>query len=166
MSLGAERGFAGRRASVGAVTHRPATDIRRSARWLLLLGTLFGLAAMHTLGHTGMQMDQPAHHETPAMTSIVVPGQAYLEPTAHMREAPACTGDHCPGDHGAMSQWSVCLAVLGGLAVFALLVAVLIGGRRTRTSAAGQAMSTPVTSRAPPQQRFGLTIASTAVLRI
>jgi uncharacterized protein DUF6153 len=165
MSLGPERGFAGRRASVDAVTHRPAADIRRCARWLLLLGTLFGLAAMHTLGHTGMQMVPPTNHAAPAVASIRASVQAYLEPAAEMREAPSCTGDHCP-DHGAMSQWSVCLAVLGGLAVFALLVAVLIGGGRTRTPAAGKAMSTPVTSRAPPQQRFGLTIASTAVLRI
>ncbi|WP_157410762.1 DUF6153 family protein [Actinoplanes rectilineatus] len=148
------------------MTHRPTTDIRRSARWLLLMGTLFGLAAMHTLGHTGMQMDQPAHHETPVMTSIMGAVQTYLEPTAQMREAPSCTGDHCPGDDGAMSQWSVCLAVLGGLAVFAFLLAVLIGGRRTGTSAAGQAMSPAVASRAPPDKWFGLTIASTAVLRI
>jgi hypothetical protein len=124
----------------------------------LLLGTLFGLAAMHTLGHTSMRMAAPAHHGAPAMASVVA--------SAEMREAQPCAGDHCPDDHGAMSQWSVCLAVLGGLAVFALLVAVLIGGGRTRASVAGRMTAAAGASRAPPPGRVGLTVASTAVLRI
>jgi hypothetical protein len=150
---------------VDAVTHRPATDIRRSARWLLLLGTLFGLAAMHTLGHTGMHMDQAAHRSAATMTSITAAVQVHLEQPAAMPAASPCTDDHCHDDRGAMSQWNVCLAVLGGLAAFALLIAAMHGGR-DRTRAVGETSSVTGASRAPPRRRAGLTITSTAVLRI
>jgi hypothetical protein len=64
-----------------------------------------------------------------------------------------------------MSGWSVCVAVLGGLALALLIGAVLLG--RTREllrrflAAAG-----PWSSRAPPVRRTGLRVASLAVLRI
>lgn len=41
---------------------RALAGIGRVARWVLLACTLFGLAAMHTLGHGGMH--GPATHET------------------------------------------------------------------------------------------------------
>jgi hypothetical protein len=151
------------RASVDAVTDGQAAQFGRAARALLLLVTVFGLAAMHTLGHAGMRMDTAQPGMSPAISAMAVPGAPLIEAVA--AASMPCGGDHCPGGHGAMDGWSICLAVLGGLAVFVLLAAlsVAVGGDRTRLRAATAAEAA---SRAPPIRRPGLTMASTAVLRI
>jgi hypothetical protein len=62
------------RASLGTVTKAATAGTGRVARWMLLACTLFGLAAMHTLGHAGMQMG--AHPE-------VMPGSTFALVGAH-----------------------------------------------------------------------------------
>lgn len=127
----------------------------RVARWLLLSCTLFGLALMHTIGHTGQ------HHHPDATAPVAV---SLDVPTLVPAECPA---GHCDGHgSGGMSGWSVCVAVLGGLVAVALLAAlvawVLSGRGRARAEAGGQ----PRAPRGPPRRAAGLALASVAVLRI
>ncbi|MGC3859351.1 hypothetical protein ACPSM1_04075 [Micromonospora chersina] len=131
----------------------------RWVRLLLLVCTLVGLTAMHTLGHgahspSGQPAGHPAGH--PAALAMVAD----------------CEGDGCParavppGDPGAdPSGWSVCLAVLGAFAV-ALLVVVLLRTRsRSAVAAAGGPLRHPAGPRAPPPRPYGLRLATTSVLR-
>ena len=113
---------------------------------MLLFCTLFGLAAMHTLGHAGLHMDEHTHPAVSAVTAFTA----------------ACAGDGCGGHE--MSGWSICLAVLGGLAALVLLGAVLVG--RLAYGGPGRAGGDARGPRAPPGRRAGLTEASIAVLRI
>jgi hypothetical protein len=160
---------------VDAVTSEQTVDVGRAARWMLLFCTLCGLAAMHTLGHAGMSMGVHTH------PAVMPDAAAMAGADAHFREAhvavmvPAavvaatpCAGDDCGGqpDHGGMSGWSICLAVLSGLAVVVLLAALRWGPARGDTGASGGPLSGSRTSRPPPRRRAGLTVASVAVLRI
>ena len=129
----------------------------RFARWLLLACTLLGLAAMHTLGHAGMRMDADRHGVHLA-AAPVGPGAAMV---AAARDCPA---GHCDGD-GAMSGWSVCLAVLGGLAVIVLL-AVLLKWAASRRRVRRRPVAVSAAPRAPPRRSAGLSAVSVAVLRI
>ena len=145
----------------------------RWTRLLLLLSTLVGLAAMHTLGHGahaagGHRSDHPApagHHLGPA--------PVLADPVATAATAMAdCPGGGClahalplTGPGGDRSSWSVCVAVLGAFAV-ALLVALLM---RAGSSAAGRAARgswRPACGpRDPPPRPWGLRVAAVSVLR-
>jgi hypothetical protein len=107
---------------------------------------------MHTLGHAGMRADMHTHGHAGAAVAITA-------------VAAPCPEDHC-GHDGEMSGWSVCVAVLGGLAVLLLLTVLLLarlsGSARSRTGAATSSRAT----RAPPWPRQGLRLTSVAVLRI
>ncbi|MFI1990994.1 DUF6153 family protein [Actinoplanes sp. NPDC020271] len=147
------------------MTGATAAMIGRGARAMLLLCTVFGLAMMHTLGHAGVRVEDHA----PASMTAMVP--AVSLPTVSFVAA-AMTGD-CPDDHrnghhdhGHMSAWSVCLAILGGLAVVILLAMVLLAAARSGPRPRGLGGSQRHASRAPPPTGTGLTLASTAVLRI
>jgi len=153
-------------ASVVTVTRSETTSIGRVARWLLLVGTLLGLAAMHTLGHCGMRMD--THQAIGMIGRAPVMSAAAAPPwltAAGAAAVPACADGHCD-DHGAICGWSICLAVLGGLAVFALLAALLVAWRRERGWVRGTRSSVAGGPQAPPRRRPGLILASAAVLRI
>jgi hypothetical protein len=160
----------------------------RAARWLLLACTLLGLAAMHTLGHAGMRMDAGRHGVPMAVAPVAVPPVAVppvavppvaVAPVAAAPVAaapvavvpPAVAAEDCPAGHcdghgdGGMSGWSVCLAVLGGLAVIVLLAALLFraaSGRRLRR----RPVPVSAPARAPPKRPARLSTASVAVLRI
>ena len=126
-------------------------------RWVLLVCTLAGLAAMHTIGHTGPGggMHTAAVSGMTGMTETV-PAISAMRP---------CLDGHCDG-HGAMDPLSVCMAVLQGLAVavlLALLLLAVVGGRGRLRPWARAATGAP---RAPPVRRTGLTIAAISVLRI
>jgi hypothetical protein len=155
---------------VDGVEAADATKLGRTARWLLLFCTLFGLATMHTLGHAGMQMDSHAHRVVmpSAEASLGAGGTSLAMHIVEAMTAP-CPYDHCSGGHGTggMDPWSVCVAVLGGLAMAVLLISLLLGRRngsaRPHDGSAGHAPA----SRAPPGwQHQGLRVASLAVLRI
>lgn len=129
----------------------------RVARWLLLACTVLGLAAMHTLGHGhghDMAAHPPAVAAMPAVTDSCPPGHC-----APMVTAPS------PGRND-MPAWSVCLAVLAGLGVAALLAWLLL------STAAGRAMSALAVlrpygvPRAPPCSKLGLRVVSVSVSRI
>lgn len=152
-------------ATVDAV-RRQQTGVGPVARWLLLLLTAFGLTMMHTLGHAGMQMDQPTSHPSGMHAAVVAaadsPAMADLPAVAAAPDA--CPGDHCPHQPG-MDGWSICLAILGGLAVIVLL-AVRLAARRTSLRPGAAAGRTGRGPRPPPWPGTGLLIASTAALRI
>ena len=149
-----------------AVTAEQTADIGRTARWMLLFCTMFGLATMHTLGHAGIQLDGHAHVGTMPAATAAMTDLARLVPAAAI-EAP-CAGHDCGHhhDHGAMTRWSICLAILGGLAAIVLLTALLLKPVRRRAGTGGTATSEIRTPRPPPRRPVGLTVASTAVLRI
>jgi Family of unknown function (DUF6153) len=141
------------------------TTTGRAARLLLLLGTILGLAAMHTLGHAGMAAtDHHAvnHHAGAAMTA------PSMSMSISMAAAHECAGEHCPGGsgHHGLDGWSVCLAVLTGLALAAVLAVALLataGGPGDRT---GRSRPAGPPTRAPPSRSAGLTITTATVLRV
>lgn len=144
--------------------HRSAYG--RAAQWLLLLGTVLGLAAMHTLGHAGMQMGSEVGHSCRTGSAMVADdGMPAAAVTLLMNAvADPCAGDGCH-DCGAMTGWSVCAAVLGGLAV-AVLFALLLVVRRRSASGSGRSLTAHGTSRSPPIPVTSVLVRSTAVLRI
>ncbi|WP_203726997.1 hypothetical protein [Paractinoplanes durhamensis] len=137
-------------------------SILGAARWLLLLLTAFGLTTMHTVGHAGMQMSDPVA----AGMSAAVAAAAHAPASAAVSAAPQpCAGDHCP-HHTGMDGWSICLAILGGLAVIVLLAIRLATRRHAPPTTAAATGRGGRGSRGPPRPPTGLLIASTAVLRI
>ncbi|WP_155123519.1 MULTISPECIES: DUF6153 family protein [unclassified Actinoplanes] len=149
---------------MGAVIGATAAGIGRGARTVLLLCTVFGLAVMHTLGHAGVRVQDRGPVSMTAMSAVVsVPVVAFV--AAAM--SGECPDDHCPGDHDhGHGAWSVCLAVLGGLAVVILLAMMLLAVARPGLFPGGLGASQRRASRAPPPTGTGLTLASAAVLRI
>jgi hypothetical protein len=132
----------------------------RIARLVLLACTLFGLAAMHTIGHGGV--DHAGHHDEPLVAAV---GSAFAAGEA---ASEGCECDHTatqPLGGSGMSGWGLCVAVLGALAVAVLLAALLLGavtGRHPPRTARGPCRRAP---RAPPVLPFGLTLATVSVLR-
>ena len=123
-----------------------------AGRWVLLLCTVFGLATMHTLGHSGMHGQAHGHDKTQAVAGYAA------------EQAVPCDDRHCP-EPGGSTSWSVCLAVLSGLAVLVLLAAVVL--RRLRGDAGRTVSAVARAPRAPPARRpQGLRVTSVAVLRI
>ncbi|WP_157746284.1 hypothetical protein [Micromonospora inositola] len=149
----------------------------RWVRLLVLLGTLVGLAAMHTVGHgahasgghrAGHPTQRAGHHlGLPAVLA---------EPAATVATAvgavAGCPGDGCharalplSGPGGDRSGWSVCLAVLGAFAV-ALLVAVLLRAASRAVGRAARGSLRPASGpRAPPSRPFALRLGTASVLR-
>jgi len=129
----------------------------RVARLVLLACTLFGLAAMHTLGHGASHHGEPAAAAT--LFAVVTPAAPH-----------DCGADGCSravarlAGHG-MNGWDLCVAVLSAFAIAALVAALLLtvaAGRSPRRSPRGHGRMSP---RAPPTLSFGLTLATVSVLR-
>ena len=145
--------------------------VGRSARWLLLACTLFGLATIHTLGHAGMQIHAPDHPAAPAVASLSgsMHDLGAMSAAATFVTSGVCDGGcaHAPGPtpHGGMTGWSVCLAVLGAFAMV-LLLTVLGARSRRRGPPAPDTGSWAVVSRAPPVRPAGLAVAAGSVLRV
>ncbi|MEV4706319.1 hypothetical protein [Actinoplanes sp. NPDC049316] len=139
-----------------------AAGIGRAIRLFLLLSTVFGLAAMHTLGHAGVHVG--THGHTAATAGVASPEAGE---TAAAGSADHCPDGHCPGrDHGGMSGWAICLAVLGGLTAAVLLAALLLTSRPGPLGWGPGRPFAPSVPRPPPRRWMGLTVASVAVLRI
>jgi hypothetical protein len=126
---------------------------------MLLVCTLVGLAAMHSLGHAGAM-------QTAAMLT-----------EGHHSAAMAagdCAGDGCvqaaAAPHGGgedMAGWDVCLAVVGGVVVAGLLAAALLAGAGRYDVATALFGWRRLGPRAPPAPlRVGLALATVSVLRI
>lgn len=143
----------------------------RTARVLLLLATLVGLAAMHTLGHGtaahAAMTPMPVHGTTAAMAAQV----KHAAMAAPAEAVPGgCAGGHCarllvpPARHTAgLDWWDVCVAVLTALGV--LLLFWLVGVVCRRAPAGLSRLRAAAASRGPPVPRLGLTLATVSVMR-
>ncbi|WP_146230998.1 DUF6153 family protein [Micromonospora sicca] len=146
----------------------------RWVRLLLLLSTLVGLAAMHTLGHGAHASGgHRAGHETQRAGHHLDLSAVLAEAVATVAAAVAdCPGDGCharalplTGPKDDRSGWSVCLAVLGAFAV-ALLVAVLLRAGSRPVGRAARGSPRPACGpRAPPPRPFALRLVTASVLR-
>jgi hypothetical protein len=146
------------------VSHRQSVNGGRIARWVLLACTVFGLATMHTFGHAGMHIDGHGPHPT------TVDGPPAVAPVAETAQADLCPGcahvSPVPHPVGGMPAWSICLAVLGGLAVVLLLAALVVCRSRSRVRLAAGTALRWFHPRGPPCHPAGLMIATVSVLRI
>ncbi|MEV4479582.1 hypothetical protein [Micromonospora coxensis] len=160
-------------------------------RLLLLVCTLLGLAAMHTIGHGSHgsgHSDGHAVAQAAVLPDSAVPPAGQVDAAApeemsaavgpaHVAAAPAVAGDGCPDDgcrHGLAlpagdpggdpGVFGVCLAVLGTLTVTLLLAALVLRWRRPHSDARHPA-GRWAGSRAPPGRPVGLTLATVSVLR-
>ena len=141
--------------------------IGRIARLVLLAGTLFGLAAMHTIGHSGMT--HAAHHSEAQSTSI---HQFSTMPAFTPASFDDCAGDGCvhpatlPGGGGAqLDRWGLCVAVLSAFGIAILLAGLLltaVTGRFPPRFGGDRRRQAP---RAPPILPLSLTLATVSVLR-
>ncbi|WP_194823516.1 hypothetical protein [Micromonospora sp. S-DT3-3-22] len=150
-----------------------ATTTGRWLRLLLLVGTLLGLSAMHTLGHdahlggghpaghdtaTGGPHRSTAGHDAPADRSLPREPVPVVGGCVH-----GCAAALPGGSSDSPSTaWSVCLAVLGALTVTVL---VLLFAVRTRPAGVSRPPSRPREPRAPPPRPLGLRLATVSVLR-
>ncbi|PZG15867.1 hypothetical protein C1I95_18765 [Micromonospora craterilacus] len=138
-----------------------AATTGRWLRFVLLACTLFGLAAMHSLGHDPI-LGTAGHdsHGGAAATPALSGG---------------CHGDQCtqlaapaseePGN-GHTPGWAVCMAIAAGLALAVVLAVVLLHGTR-RERPRGRTSTRASGGRAPPPLTLiDLTTASISVLRI
>ncbi|GLW35772.1 DUF6153 family protein [Actinoplanes regularis] len=139
------------------MTERRLPPIGRVARTVLLLSTVLGLAFMHTLGHSGLQGETAGT----AMANLT----AAAAPVVEAFIADPCPDGHCDG-HGQHGAWSVCSAILTALAAVILAMVALLLAARRGPGVAPAMMARRSGPRAPPRSPTGLTLASTAVLRI
>lgn len=121
----------------------------RSALLALLVATVFGLVAMHSLGHGGRHAPAAAAH--------------------HVASAPMAADDlvmwPAGEEHPDAPMWEICLAVLAGLAVVAMAGALLRVRRLPASAVAGHFYAPRPSARAPTAP-VGLTMAAMSVLRI
>lgn len=141
-----------------------------TVRWLLLAWTLLGLAAMHTLGHTGaghsMAMPQPpAVHRLQTTAMMLAEHAVHVSAPAGQACASSCAhvSDGFPAG-GHPDSWSVCLAILAALAVV-VVVGWLLRAATVRGGANRSMRPLSVTPRAPPLPGVGLRLADLSVLR-
>ncbi|MEV6924783.1 DUF6153 family protein [Dactylosporangium sp. NPDC051485] len=139
--------------------------VGRAARLVLLLATLLGLAAMHTLGHAGPHMIGDHRHAPAAEHSTVMPIAAVIGAVT------GCDGDDCGRllataghERGGMGDWAVCLAILVAFAIV-VLAAMLFTRRRASLTTARGRRARCAAPRAPPPRLVGLTLATVSVLR-
>jgi hypothetical protein len=137
------------------------------ARLVLLACTLFGLAAMHTVGHGAVTQSPP---RTVAARSPVASVVAVVTGVGEDRDD--CGGDECahraapPGDtRGGPWWWEVCTAVLTGVAGAALLAALLVALPTRRTSPSPPAERRRHRSGGGRAVPFGLAVTVVAVAR-
>ncbi|MFC8848756.1 MULTISPECIES: hypothetical protein [unclassified Micromonospora] len=164
----------------------------RWVRLALLLCTLVGLAAMHTLGHgahsggTHDGHDGAAPRDGHPISVTLASGVAASGRLAGGMAAPAggmvvaALGAHagCPagecvparllpvgGRADGPSGWSVCSAVLGALGVALLVAVLLLTGARAFGPSGRRPGGAPAGPRGPPSRPLGLRLAEVSVSR-
>ena len=136
-------------------------------QWLLLACTMFGLATMHTLGHTGMHGGAGGDHYPPEF-SVSAPADV---DGVHVLAADAgdgcsgCADDADPLHLGGMPGWAVCVAVLVSAATLALMLMAAHRRRRPERSAPGAARPRPLPRRRRDKST-ALLLVTVSVLRI
>lgn len=138
---------------------------------MLLVGTLFGLAAMHTIGHSAITHAGHGRGAQPSSTRqfSTIPAITATVSAVTQSQSDGCAGDGCLHaaalpDGGQMGYWDLCVAVLSAFAIAMLLAALLliaVTGRFPPRSGGRRRFS----PRGPPILPFGLTLATVSVLR-
>lgn len=130
---------------------------------------------MHTVGHAGMQMHahdhpgaQAASRLSGAMHDVGAMGTAATGTAATFVTSGICDGGcaHAPGSspHGGGTGWSVCLAILGTLAMVVLLI--MLGARfRRRGPPTPDTGTWAAVNRGTPVRPVGLALVTVSVLR-
>jgi len=118
-----------------------------------------GLAAMHTMGHSGMGHGSETMAQASMMPEAVSDSQVMSDIVDGLTLAAALPGAEHPADF-----WAVCVAVLGGTALLLLFGSAL--ARRARPARCGRTGSfgVPAAPRAPPP-RLGLRLVNLSVVR-
>ena len=142
-----------------------AATTQRIARLMLLAVTLFGFAALHTMGHAAVTgSDQHTVPPTAASTGL---GQV----AALLAGDGDCGGDGCThsavlsaGTSDGRQRWDVCVAVLSIAAIGVLIAARLLLAALGRAS--GPVRGWPVRhGRILRQPALGLAVTALAVVR-
>jgi hypothetical protein len=155
------------RANFGNVAGVGTGGTKRLVQWLLLACTVFGLATMHTLGHSGMHAAADGdHHQAelsmaaPAAASVLIVVLAEAADGCH-----GCTNGAGPVNFGGMPGWGICVAVLVSAATLAL--ALMTAHRRRLAQDPGGGADH---SRSHPRRRrerpSALLLVTVSVLRI
>ncbi len=135
-----------------------AAGAGRIARWVLLTCTLLGLASMHSLGHGGHSLGHGGGHSVAMSADHPVVESC---PHGHCRQVSG-SGQ---GRDDDLPAWSVCLAVLAGLGITALLAWLLLAVGTGSRAGLPPGRVQPAGSRAPPRPGVGLRLARVSVLR-
>jgi hypothetical protein len=134
---------------------------------VLLTCTLLGLATMHSLGHGGahtatMSTGHAAMSAGQAVAAVAMSAAVENCPDGHCRQVPG-TGH---GRHDDIPAWSVCLAVLAGLGITALLAWLMLAAGTGSRAGPPAGPFRSAASRPPPRPRLGLRVATVSVLRM
>jgi len=128
---------------------------------VLLLAVTAGLFAMHTLGHAGMPAADamPVHGDVRASEPMRMAASSVSLPAIFAVDLPT------PGDM-PMGALAMCVAILGGLGVLAVL-SFLARRRRNlwRPAGSGAVARFAEAVRGPPGTCLGLALAELSVLR-
>ncbi len=136
---------------------------RAAMRLLFVVLVAAGIAGMHTLGHpTSGGHGAAAHSNGPAAHESTM---AHLADDVTTMTASA-TGVVLHGTDMSLDPSTVCLAILAGFALAALLAALIIGGRRKAPPPRYLHGAVTLAGRGPPAWLcVGLRLADLSVLR-
>ena len=139
---------------------------QRRMRWLLPVLVAFGVACMHTLGHsTDMAHQDGTRGAAPAMHVSVEVGDPGMSVPDAISVVAADTGPVTPDSGVPVNPMAVCVAILAA-ALILLFAAVtpIIGHRLTfQRNRLGAVLA--IAGRGPPPGRLGLRLAHLSVQR-
>jgi hypothetical protein len=142
-------------------------DVGTVVRLLMVAALAVGVASMHTLGHSSGGGHGGAAHPPCAMSSAPPGAVPMAYASDHAVAAVATTGRtalHCRDVN--LDPLAVCLAILLGFALVALIAALAGGCRRWVSSAGDPRAAVALARRGPPRPvPIGLRLADLSVLR-
>jgi hypothetical protein len=139
------------------------------ARLALIIFTVFGVAWMHTFGHSpGHSAAEARHQQTHTQAASFHNDEAAAqlksgETPAAGASATACHTS-CPDETG-MSMFSVCLAILSSLGLLYALATGWLTRARSALTTWLAALAWRPTGRGPPDPYLGLRLTRVTVLR-
>jgi hypothetical protein len=154
------------RASFGNMAGAETGGTKRLVQWLLLACTVFGLATMHTLGHSGMHAPADGVHHLAESTAAAAAASGltvFLAETADGCDG--CTNGAAPVNSGGMAGWGICVAVLVSAATLALAL-MSAHRRRPARGPSGGADRQRLRSRRHRERPSALLLVTVSVLRI
>jgi hypothetical protein len=135
-------------------------------RLLLLACVALGVAAMHTLGHAGMDHSMRADAAQSMHSAIDLPLLDVMTASGAAMSAYAYPGEVVAdiGSHGGVVGWAVCLAVLGTAVVLLMLTWAAWRRAAVKPAPDSRRYRARALMRAPPV-RLGLRLVDLSVVR-